>query len=382
MDTQSQQFWRRVIESVIARETANASTDEDLLAVLRGMRQRATQGEVVDENGSFYRIGRGTPNASAPPPTKVNPVLASKANSRMNKGVLQGLALPIIGIAVLVVAILIAVFTVVLPSGTSAAEIPPTSSVPTATSATLVLSPREVMASVVASGDPALAASVIPTIVAVDPPFAATATAGAQNGLSALDVMATAITLNPPTPTPLPSPTPGLATPSAVPPTPTLPPPPVLANQPRNVVPTLLEMGIGTYPVFASSVGGSELKWEIRPNEDEASWLQGSYVNAAFAVPYSDRNKAVFDNIQTADTIVLRYNTGLVLRFRVTAKTELRVFNTEILRQNTPGLTVVLASPPDSENRLVIQAVPDDGTSVNVATPIATSIPTLVPTLP
>jgi hypothetical protein len=92
-------------------------------------------------------------------------------------------------------------------------------------------------------------------------------------------------------------------------------------------------------------VGASE--WNFDPNPDTASFVNGMSVRPVIGIPWSEENADFFDDISEGTSFLLTMNTGAVLRFEFDDRREVRRSETNIFRQVSPGLVLLLIGETD-----------------------------------
>ncbi|MEO8391400.1 MAG: hypothetical protein ABI700_00270 [Chloroflexota bacterium] len=133
--------------------------------------------------------------------------------------------------------------------------------------------------------------------------------------------------------------------------------------------------------------------WNFDPDPDTASFLNGMSVRPIIGVPWSEENATWFNAIETGATFTLQMNTGAILRYQFEQKSDVRRSDTEIFRQVSPGLVLLLLGAttddglPTASRPLILAAYPPDqelsreGKLVgSFALPTSEISPTLVPT--
>ncbi|MFL5734612.1 MAG: hypothetical protein ACJ78Q_15620 [Chloroflexia bacterium] len=113
-------------------------------------------------------------------------------------------------------------------------------------------------------------------------------------------------------------------------------------------------------------VPGSGLLPDWKPSQDDtvATWIDGTFANHVFYLPYSSRNDALFKGTKPGDAVQVQMNTGQVFVFSVT-RTQRAVngpaTNPEqftvasAMQQDHAGVTIFLAGDPAAD-RAVVQA--------------------------
>lgn len=91
----------------------------------------------------------------------------------------------------------------------------------------------------------------------------------------------------------------------------------------------------------------SAAEWNFDPNPDIASFINGMSVRPVIGIPYSKDNAALFDAINEQTVFNLTMNTGAILRFEFADKTQVLRSDTQIFRQVSPGLALLLIGERD-----------------------------------
>ena len=84
-------------------------------------------------------------------------------------------------------------------------------------------------------------------------------------------------------------------------------------------------------------------QWNFDPDPDTASFLNGMSVRPVIGVPWSEDNATWFNEIRSGTTFTVQMNTGAILRYQFEQKSEVRRSDTEIFRQVSPGLVLLIA---------------------------------------
>lgn len=90
-------------------------------------------------------------------------------------------------------------------------------------------------------------------------------------------------------------------------------------------------------------------EWTFDPNPDVTSWISGTSVRPIFGIPYSESNQAFMESLVTGSEFIIRMNTGSELDYRFVAAQELGRENTTLLRQDQPGIVLVLIGETDTD---------------------------------
>ncbi len=110
-------------------------------------------------------------------------------------------------------------------------------------------------------------------------------------------------------------------------------------------VPTLLEVGGGSFSV-QPSVPQADDPWAIgvdRP--DTAVWLYGTVVNYVLGLQPTDENREMMEGIQKGDRITLRLSGGTTLTFLALLPREVPAGSEDLFDQTQPRLTLILLDP-------------------------------------
>ena len=113
-------------------------------------------------------------------------------------------------------------------------------------------------------------------------------------------------------------------------------------------------------------------EWSFDPNPDVASWISDTLVRPVLGVPFSEENEVLMRSLGEGTQFVLRMNTGVELRYRFTSGAKVGREDTALLRQDEPGVVLVLIgevgddSLPTSE-RIIVTGSYDTGTEVDVS---------------
>jgi len=168
-----------------------------------------------------------------------------------------------------------------------------------------------------------------------------------------------------PAPTSPPTETPTPATPKEV----EVKPEPV-ELEPGAVLPVSLEVAGRYFPVVPTTLRDDT--WAYLPDPDRISWLAGSYVNVVLGLPFTAQNlDLVAGSLTVSDTLTVRTSVAGTNRYRVAGRTSVGVYEIEALSQRRAGLTLVLLGGPpgllggndeapdgEHDKRLVVWAVP------------------------
>jgi len=168
------------------------------------------------------------------------------------------------------------------------------------------------------------------------------------------------------TPTATPTPTlPPTETPTPAPPKEVEVKPEPVELEPGAVIPVSLEVAGRYFPVVPTTL--REDTWAYLPDPDRISWLAGSYVNVVLGLPFSAANLDLLaSSLALNDTLTVRTSVAGTNHYRVAGRTSVDVYEIEALSQRRAGLTLVLlggseeAPDGDGDRRLVVWAVPTE----------------------
>lgn len=90
-------------------------------------------------------------------------------------------------------------------------------------------------------------------------------------------------------------------------------------------------------------------EWNFDSNPDTASFVSGMSVRPVIGIPWSEENANFFGEISVGTSFLLTMNTGAELRFVFDDKRQVRRSETNIFRQVSPGLALLLIGERDSE---------------------------------
>jgi hypothetical protein len=90
-------------------------------------------------------------------------------------------------------------------------------------------------------------------------------------------------------------------------------------------------------------------EWNYDPNPDIASFINGMSVRPVMGIPYSEDNDEWFENMDEGTIFTVTMNTGAMLRFGFAARSQVRRSDTDIFRQVSPGLVLLLIGERDEE---------------------------------
>ena len=112
-------------------------------------------------------------------------------------------------------------------------------------------------------------------------------------------------------------------------------------------------------------------EWSFDPNPDVASWISDTRVRPVLGIPFSAENETLMQALGEGVEFVLRMNTGVELRYRFTASAQVGREDTALLRQNEPGVVLVLIGERGTDNlptadRTIVTGSYDTGAEVDV----------------
>lgn len=90
-------------------------------------------------------------------------------------------------------------------------------------------------------------------------------------------------------------------------------------------------------------------EWNYDPNPDIASFINGMSVRPVMGIPYSEDNAQWFEDMDEGTIFTVTMNTGAMLRFDFAARSQVRRSDTDIFRQVSPGLVLLLIGERDEE---------------------------------
>lgn len=90
-------------------------------------------------------------------------------------------------------------------------------------------------------------------------------------------------------------------------------------------------------------------EWHFDPNPDIASFINGMSVRPIIGIPYSQDNATWFDNMRDGTVFRVTMNTGAILRFEYATRSDVRRSDTDIFRQVSPGLVLLLIGERDED---------------------------------
>jgi len=121
-------------------------------------------------------------------------------------------------------------------------------------------------------------------------------------------------------------------------------------------------------------------EWSFDPNPDVASWISGTHVRPIFGIPHSDSNRDWMTSLGNGTQFVIRMNTGSELVYTFSETQALGRENTTLLRQDQPGIVLVLIGEtgPDglpTSTRTFVTGSYNPGTEVDLSSAAALPIP-------
>ena len=90
-------------------------------------------------------------------------------------------------------------------------------------------------------------------------------------------------------------------------------------------------------------------EWNYDPNPDIASFINGMSVRPVMGIPFSEDNAQWFEDMGEDTIFTVTMNTGAMLRFDFAARSQVRRSDTDIFRQVSPGLVLLLIGERDDE---------------------------------
>ena len=90
-------------------------------------------------------------------------------------------------------------------------------------------------------------------------------------------------------------------------------------------------------------------EWNYDPNPDIASFINGMSVRPVMGIPFSEDNAQWFEDMDDGTIFTVTMNTGAMLRFDFAARSQVRRSDTDIFRQVSPGLVLLLIGERDEE---------------------------------
>lgn len=93
-------------------------------------------------------------------------------------------------------------------------------------------------------------------------------------------------------------------------------------------------------------------EWNYDSNPDIASFINGMSVRPVMGIPYSEDSAEWFENMDAGTVFTVTMNTGAILRFEYAARSQVRRSDTDIFRQVSPGLVLLLIGERDKDGLL------------------------------
>ncbi|MEL6408231.1 MAG: hypothetical protein AAFR81_27950 [Chloroflexota bacterium] len=90
-------------------------------------------------------------------------------------------------------------------------------------------------------------------------------------------------------------------------------------------------------------------EWNYDENPDIASFINGMSVRPVMGIPYSEDNAEWFENMDDGTSFTVTMNTGAMLRFAFAARSQVRRSDTDIFRQVSPGLVLLMIGERDED---------------------------------
>lgn len=121
-------------------------------------------------------------------------------------------------------------------------------------------------------------------------------------------------------------------------------------------------------------------EWSFDPNPDVASWISGTHVRPIFGIPHSDSNQDWITSLTNGTQFVIRMNTGSELVYTFSETQELGRENTALLRQDQPGIVLVLIGETDpgglpTSTRTFVTGTYNPGIEVDLSSAAALPVP-------
>ncbi|MEQ8671757.1 MAG: hypothetical protein RLP44_01620 [Aggregatilineales bacterium] len=95
--------------------------------------------------------------------------------------------------------------------------------------------------------------------------------------------------------------------------------------------------------------------WRFDMNPDTASWISGLVIQPVLGIPFSDNNLTLFRTLRPGARFDLHMNTGDILHFVYADKRQVTRQETDIFRQDSPGLALILIGETDQDGLLTQQ---------------------------
>ncbi|MEL6403869.1 MAG: hypothetical protein AAFR81_05865 [Chloroflexota bacterium] len=90
-------------------------------------------------------------------------------------------------------------------------------------------------------------------------------------------------------------------------------------------------------------------EWNYDENPDIASFINGMSVRPVMGIPFSEDNAQWFEDMDEGTIFTVTMNTGAMLRFEFAARSQVRRSDTDIFRQVSPGLVLLMIGERDDE---------------------------------
>lgn len=121
-------------------------------------------------------------------------------------------------------------------------------------------------------------------------------------------------------------------------------------------------------------------EWTFDPNPDVASWISGTHVRPVFGIPHSGSNAEWMTSLSNGAQFVIRMNTGSELVYTFSETQALGRENTTLLRQDQPGIVLVLIGETGSDGlptsrRTFVTGTYNPGIEVDLSSAAALPIP-------
>jgi hypothetical protein len=121
-------------------------------------------------------------------------------------------------------------------------------------------------------------------------------------------------------------------------------------------------------------------EWTFDPNPDVASWISGTHVRPVFGIPHSASNAEWMTSLSDGAQFVIRMNTGSELVYTFSETQALGRENTTLLRQDQPGIVLVLIGETGSDGlptstRTFVTGTYNPGIEVDLSGAAALPIP-------
>ncbi|MEM9955085.1 MAG: hypothetical protein AAF846_25985 [Chloroflexota bacterium] len=121
-------------------------------------------------------------------------------------------------------------------------------------------------------------------------------------------------------------------------------------------------------------------EWTFDPNLDVASWISGIHVHSVFGISHSESNAEWMTSLSNGAQFVIRMNTGSELVYTYAETQALGRENTTLLRQDQPGIVLVLIGETGSDGlptsrRTFVTGTYNPGIEVDLSSAAALPIP-------